>query len=227
MLEKRIQRIVFPVLVLIVVFVSTTGCLKDTRNTTGIEVLEESCIGCGLCVQVCPLDAISVENGIAVVDNNLCISCGKCLDICPTDAIWQDTPAVSTIPRVIITRRDMNTTEQIMINGGHHQLSGEELEQRIVGKTIRGDYYNGRKYVSYSNSDGTVQGINDLGSHVRGVWSVNNEDSTFTVEWDGYWDNWTGRAYEVEGTIQFYDTTTRLWRTTFNSFDETQPPLVF
>lgn len=113
---------------------------------------------------------------------------------------------------------DLETTEKMIIENGYNQLSGEDLKLRIVGKTHWGDYYNGRKYIGYIDHDGTMEGKNDLGSHVIGKWSINTEDKTITVEWDGYWDNWTGRAYDIDGEIKFYDTTTLKWRTTFKKY---------
>ena len=52
-----------------------------------VEVQSEPCIGCGLCEQVCPNDAIEVQGGIAVIDYDRCTSCGQCMDVCPVDAI--------------------------------------------------------------------------------------------------------------------------------------------
>jgi len=114
------------------------------------------------------------------------------------------------------TKTDANTTEQMIIDRGYKQLSGEELAQRIIGKTIRGDYYNGRRYVAYFDENGTMEGDNDIGTHSIGKWSVNMENKTFAVVWDSYWDDWTSRVYDVDGEIQFFDSTTSQWRTTIN-----------
>ena len=45
------------------------------------------CKGCGTCVKTCPNNALSLENGKAVVDQKLCILCGYCNPVCPEFAI--------------------------------------------------------------------------------------------------------------------------------------------
>ncbi len=47
---------------------------------------QELCVGCGNCVERCPVDAISVED-VAAVNRNLCLGCGLCASDCPEDAI--------------------------------------------------------------------------------------------------------------------------------------------
>jgi electron transfer flavoprotein alpha subunit len=48
---------------------------------------EKTCTGCGACLEVCPYDALSLENDLAVV-NEKCTFCGACVeDVCPVDAI--------------------------------------------------------------------------------------------------------------------------------------------
>jgi len=115
---------------------------------------------------------------------------------------------------------DFNTTESMIIEKGYKQLSGKELKERISDKTIRGDYYNGRIYIMFNDKAGNMEGKNDLGSHRFGKNIIDMNNNTLTTKWESGWDNWTGRAYDVDGEIKFYDTTTLKWRTTFKTFED-------
>jgi iron only hydrogenase large subunit-like protein len=44
------------------------------------------CRDCFKCIRHCPVKAIRVENGSAVVDSTRCILCGKCSQVCPVEA---------------------------------------------------------------------------------------------------------------------------------------------
>ncbi len=45
------------------------------------------CMGLGTCVKECPFDAISIKDGIAVVDKEKCMACSKCIAVCPKHLI--------------------------------------------------------------------------------------------------------------------------------------------
>ena len=53
-------------------------------------VNQETCNGCGDCVDSCPLDAIEMKDGKAAVDEDTCGDCGACVDVCPTESISVD-----------------------------------------------------------------------------------------------------------------------------------------
>jgi ferredoxin len=46
----------------------------------------DACTGCGVCVTRCQVKAISLGDGIAVVNREQCIGCGLCFTGCPTEA---------------------------------------------------------------------------------------------------------------------------------------------
>jgi ferredoxin len=50
-------------------------------------VVKGLCQGCGICTQMCPLGAIRIIAGVAVVDSNLCNDCEECVFACPNGAI--------------------------------------------------------------------------------------------------------------------------------------------
>ncbi len=52
-----------------------------------LEYDKESCIGCQLCVKVCPSEALIFKEDRTVRHHiNRCTFCGQCVDICPTSS---------------------------------------------------------------------------------------------------------------------------------------------
>jgi electron transfer flavoprotein alpha subunit len=61
-----------------------------SKNSKGIEVAEiisDKCIGCQICVAECPVGAIEMSGGTALIDPEVCIGCGKCFEVCPVEAV--------------------------------------------------------------------------------------------------------------------------------------------
>lgn len=52
-----------------------------------INIDEERCNGCGECVSICPLSAISLQDDKAFIDSVLCNGCEACLSVCPLGAV--------------------------------------------------------------------------------------------------------------------------------------------
>ncbi|MBN1625944.1 MAG: 4Fe-4S binding protein [Deltaproteobacteria bacterium] len=54
----------------------------------------ESCTGCQICVNECPVGAISMEEDIAFIKDDECIRCGVCHDVCPSDSVRHDSDRI-------------------------------------------------------------------------------------------------------------------------------------
>lgn len=53
-------------------------------------ISKKACTGCGVCIEWCPEDAISMEGDVARIDSKACIGCGECLTVCRFDAVKYD-----------------------------------------------------------------------------------------------------------------------------------------
>ena len=49
--------------------------------------INEECINCGACDPSCPVEAISEQGDVRVIDAEKCTDCGACVDQCPVNAI--------------------------------------------------------------------------------------------------------------------------------------------
>ena len=71
-------------------------CNVAAATAGGDKGCRFGCLGYGACANVCPKNAIAIEDGLAKVDKRLCIGCGKCVNVCPRRII-ELVPASATI----------------------------------------------------------------------------------------------------------------------------------
>ena len=118
-----------------------------------IQINQESCAGCGSCIDVCSVGAIQLINQIAKIDDTLCSSCEACLEACPNGAIIAITaPTFSapiTVRSVIDPRLELNqqpvalpeTTLPVLglkpLVGGALAFLGSEVAPRLVDVLIK------------------------------------------------------------------------------------------
>lgn len=58
-------------------------------NTALLQLNRETCIGCGLCVTVCPHRVfVMTDSKAEIIDHDGCMECGACACNCPVNAIF-------------------------------------------------------------------------------------------------------------------------------------------
>ena len=77
--------------------------LKGDENTVDfINVNYEQCTKCGICVEVCPNDTLTMAEVGPVIAKDSCMECGHCVAICPVGVLDnKKTPKQETVPVAI------------------------------------------------------------------------------------------------------------------------------
>lgn len=88
--------------------------------TAPIFTEKHSCRDCYKCVRHCPVKAISVKEGSALVNPDLCIYCGRCVEICPAGA----KKVRSDLPRAIQLVKIKDTS--VSLSPSFYSEFGEE-----------------------------------------------------------------------------------------------------
>ena len=55
-----------------------------------VVVKPEECTGCEICIPACPVEAISMVDGVAKINSEECTECGTCVGECPAEAIKEE-----------------------------------------------------------------------------------------------------------------------------------------
>ena len=68
-------------------FDGVQSCAACNRFYDGSKLCTSGCLGYGDCIKVCSQGAISIVDGIAVIDKAKCMGCGLCAKACPNGLI--------------------------------------------------------------------------------------------------------------------------------------------
>lgn len=64
------------------------GQLIYLKNVATLALDQEKCVGCGMCLIVCPQAVLSMDNRHASIKNrDACMECGACARNCPSGAV--------------------------------------------------------------------------------------------------------------------------------------------
>ena len=109
-------------------------CSNPESQSASVELMtrDAQCIKCGICTEVCPVNAISIDaQGAKVVnmDRQKCTLCLKCTEVCPTNAIRQVGKWMSIEEVVDEVGRDsqfyVNSGGGVTISGGEPLFQGK------------------------------------------------------------------------------------------------------
>ncbi len=58
------------------------------KDVVTLQLDHDKCVGCGMCLIVCPHAVFSMNNGSARIENrDACMECGACAQNCPAEAV--------------------------------------------------------------------------------------------------------------------------------------------
>lgn len=61
---------------------------KYLKDVATLKLNGEKCIGCGMCITVCPHEVFAMQDGQAkILAKDSCMECGACAKNCPAAAI--------------------------------------------------------------------------------------------------------------------------------------------
>ena len=80
------------------VYEGFNDCLAATKvGGTGPLACKYGCLGYGTCTKACKYGAISIVDGVALVDEDLCVGCMACAAVCPRQLIVPVEPARNVV----------------------------------------------------------------------------------------------------------------------------------
>ena len=99
----------------------------------------EKCVGCGICVDKCPVGAISIKDSSAELDMDHCIRCGICHDVCPRMAIRHDSERIPRDIQANLEKAERSMAECVRLLGNpderikcHERLVKHFNKEKIV-----------------------------------------------------------------------------------------------
>ena len=125
---------------------------KETKNMPWVN--EDLCVGCSVCVDDCPVGAITLKDDQkAIINEDECIRCGRCHDVCPQEAVRHDS---ERIPQEV----EANVEKA---KGLLKHFETPEEQQAFLERMVR--YFKKQQKVAGLTVDKITAIKADLGSH--------------------------------------------------------------
>jgi len=67
------------------------GYMKYLSHAASLEFFPDRCVGCGMCIEVCPHEVFAlIDKKAVILDRDRCMECGACVTNCAFGAITVD-----------------------------------------------------------------------------------------------------------------------------------------
>ncbi len=111
------------------------GQMVYLKDVVTLKLDQERCIGCGMCLLVCPHAVMNLSNGrVDVVNRDACMECGACSRNCPVNAL-SVRPGVGCAAAVInskLGRKKSSCCCVVDVEGGSsHPSDGTEPQSKV------------------------------------------------------------------------------------------------
>jgi ferredoxin len=126
--------------------------MMHTIHTTGFipEIIDQNCIGCGKCVAVCPVEAMSLVSANnphnlkmnkAKLDDTICLGCGVCVRVCPENSLLLKSRAereitpVDSLYRIVLMAVERGKLQNLIFD--NHSLWSHRALAAILGAVLK------------------------------------------------------------------------------------------